>query len=56
MTTFPNSPRLLNGGIVLLDAGSGATQRIIDPQYNLRGLNRSQHPEGVVRRAGRLSP
>jgi hypothetical protein len=28
MTTFPNSPRLLKGGIVVVDAESGAIQRV----------------------------
>ena len=34
MTTYPGSPRLLKAGIVLMDAGSGAVQRIIVLQYN----------------------
>ena len=34
MTTFPNSPRLLKGGIVLIDPESGAVLRIIALQYN----------------------
>ena len=34
MTTFPNSPRLLKGGIVLIDPESGAVKRVIALQYN----------------------
>ena len=35
MTSFPNSPRLLKGRIVLVDPDSGAVQKIIVLQYNL---------------------
>lgn len=41
MTTFPNSPRLLKGGIVLIDPDSGAVQRIIALQYNPDTLTRT---------------
>ena len=41
MTTFPNSPRLLKGGIVVLDPGTSAVQRIIALQYNPDTLTRS---------------
>ncbi|MEP7343052.1 MAG: hypothetical protein ABI977_35320 [Acidobacteriota bacterium] len=41
MTTFPNSPRLLKGGIVLIDPDSGAVGRIITLQYNPETLTRS---------------
>ena len=41
MTTFPNSPRLLKGGIVLLDPDSSAVQRIIALQYNPDTLTRT---------------
>ena len=34
MTTFPNSPRVLKGGIVLIDPDTAAVQRIIALQYN----------------------
>lgn len=34
MTTFPGSPRLLKGGIVLIDANTGIVQRVIALQYN----------------------
>jgi len=41
MTTFPNSPRLLKGGIVLLNPDSSAVQRIIVLQYNPDTLTRT---------------
>src|SRR3954451_22053777 len=41
MTTFPNSPRLLKGGIVLLDPGSSAVRRVIALQYNPAILSRT---------------
>lgn len=47
MSTFPNSPRLLKGGIVLLDPTSGAVQRIISLQYNPDTLTRSLQVQSV---------
>src|SRR5262245_23680392 len=47
MTTFPDSPRLLKGGIVLLDADSGAVLRIITLQYNPDALTRSLQIKAV---------
>src|SRR5215510_1612112 len=47
MTTFPNSPRLIKGGIVLLDPDSGAVRRIITLQYNPDTLTRSLQIKGV---------
>ena len=41
MSTFPGSPRLLKGGIVLLDSTSGAVQRIITLLYSPDTLTRS---------------
>ena len=41
MTTFPASPRLLKGGIVLVDSNSGAVQRIITLQYNPETITRT---------------
>ena len=41
MTTFPNSPRLIKGGIVLIDPDNGAVQRIIALQYNPDTLSRT---------------
>jgi hypothetical protein len=41
VTTFPNSPRLLKGGLALIDPASSAMQRIIALQYNPDTLSRS---------------
>jgi hypothetical protein len=41
MTTFPNSPRLIKGGLVLVDANTAAVQRVIALQYNPDTLTRS---------------
>jgi len=40
MITFPNSPRLIKGGLVLIDAETAAVQRIISLQYNPDTLTR----------------
>ncbi len=41
MSSFPGSPRILKGGIVLIDAASGAVLRVIALQYNPDSLTRS---------------
>lgn len=41
MTTFPGSPKLLKGGIVLIDPDTSAVKRIIVLQYNPDTLSRS---------------
>ncbi len=41
MTSFPNSPRLLKGGIVLIDPVSARVLRVIALQYNPDTLTRS---------------
>jgi len=41
MSSFPNSPRLLKGGIVLIDANTSAVLRTITLQYNPDTLTRS---------------
>lgn len=41
MTTFPGAPRLLKGGLVLLDPGTSAIQRVIVLQYNPDTLTRT---------------
>jgi hypothetical protein len=41
MSAFPGSPRLLKGGIVLVDPDTGAVRRIIALQYNPDSLSRS---------------
>jgi hypothetical protein len=47
MTTFPNSPKLLKGGIVLIDPESGAVMRIIPLQYNPDTLSRTLQVKGI---------
>ena len=46
MTTFPNSPKLLKGGLVLIDPKSAAVLRVISLQYNPDSLTRSLQPKG----------
>lgn len=45
MTTFPNSPKIIKGGIVLIDAKSGRTLNIITMQYNPDSLSRKYDPQ-----------
>ncbi|MDN5940289.1 MAG: hypothetical protein L0H94_00275 [Nitrospira sp.] len=47
MTTFPNSPKLLKGGVVLIDPESGAVLRIIALQYNPDTLSRTLQVKGM---------
>ncbi|SFS14360.1 hypothetical protein SAMN05216570_3071 [Dyella sp. OK004] len=47
MSSFPGSPRLLKGGIVLLDAASGAVQRVIALQYNPDSVSRTLQVQGA---------
>jgi hypothetical protein len=47
MTTFPNCPRLLKGGIVLVDPTTSAVQRIISLQYNPDTITRTLQVQGV---------
>jgi len=47
MTTFPGSPRLIRGGLVLLDASSAALLRIVNFQYNPDSLTRTLQVKGV---------
>ena len=52
MTTFPGSPKLLSGGIVLIDPETGAVRRIITLQYNPETLSRSLKIKGVEGEGG----
>lgn len=47
MSTFPNSPRLLKGGIVLLHPQTAAVERIITLQYNPDTLTRTLQVRSV---------
>ena len=46
MTTFPNSPRLFKGGIVLIDLETAQVKRIISLQYNPESLSRTLQVQG----------
>jgi len=52
MSTFPNSPRLLKGGLVVLDPSSGAVQKVIPLQYNPDTLTRTLQIKGVGQDSG----
>lgn len=47
MSSFPNSPRLIKGGIVLIDPNTSAIQRIIALQYNPDTLSRTLQAQAV---------
>jgi hypothetical protein len=53
MTNFPGSPRLVRGGIVLVDSQTGTVIRTIALQYNPDTLTRSLTPQGVGEGADR---
>jgi hypothetical protein len=52
MTSFPGSPRLLKGGIVLIDAETSVVRRMIMLQYNPDSLNRTLQVQGVGAESG----
>ncbi len=52
MSAFPGSPRLLRGGLVLVDPVTGAVLRIIALQYNPDTLTRSLQIKGVSGESG----
>ncbi|HEY2190118.1 MAG TPA: hypothetical protein VGH48_16300 [Caldimonas sp.] len=52
MSAFPGSPRLLRGGLVLVDPTTGAVLRIIALQYNPDSLTRSFQIRGVGQDSG----
>jgi len=45
--SFPGSPKLLKGGLVLVDPASGTVKRIITLQYNADSLQRSFQIQGA---------
>jgi hypothetical protein len=47
MSTFPGSPHILKGGIVLINPETSAVERIITLQYNPDTLTRSFQVKGV---------
>lgn len=54
MTAFPNSPRLVKGGIVLIDPKTSAVLRTITLQYNPETLSRSLQIRGTTESGDRL--
>jgi hypothetical protein len=52
MTTFPGSPRLLKGGLVLLDPASARVLRVIPLQYNPDSLTRTLEVQGAGAEGG----
>lgn len=52
MSTFPRSPRLLKGGIVLIDPNTSAVKRIVVLQYNPDTLTRTLQVKGVGAESG----
>ncbi|MDR6951257.1 hypothetical protein J2X65_000605 [Ancylobacter sp. 3268] len=47
MTSFPNSPKLIKGGIVQVAPEGAAVQRVIALQYNPESVSRSLQVQGV---------
>lgn len=47
MSSFPGSPKLAKGGLVILAPGGGAVRRMIALQYNPDTLSRSYQVQGV---------
>ena len=47
MTTFPNSPKLIKGGIVQYDVDSSQIKRVISLQINPETLNHSFQIQGI---------
>jgi len=52
MGSFPDSPRLIRGGIVLLDPDTAMVLRIIALQYNPDTLSRTLQVQGIGGEAG----
>lgn len=55
MSGYPNSPKTLKSGIVLVDAESARVQRIISLQYNPDSLSRSLQVQAVGGEGGNRS-
>ena len=52
MSISPRSPKLIKGGIVLMDSSSGAVLRVIALQYNPHSLTRSLQAQWYEPQAG----
>jgi hypothetical protein len=55
MTTFPGSPKVLKGGLVLIDADTGQVKRIISLQYNPDSVTRTLQVQAAGAEAGQRS-
>jgi hypothetical protein len=55
MPTFPNSPKLIKGGVVLLDPESFRVMRVIPLQYNPASVSRSFQIQAVEGEGGERS-
>jgi hypothetical protein len=54
MSTFPGSPKVLKGGIVLIDPNTGTVLRVIPLQYNPDTLSRTLQIRGTSEGGDRL--
>ena len=52
MSAFPGSPKIVKGGIVLLDPDTGVVLRVIALQYNPETLTRSLQVRGAAGESG----
>jgi hypothetical protein len=52
MSTFPGSPKLLKGGLIVLAPDGTRARRVISLQYNPDTLTRSYQVQGVGREGG----
>ncbi|MBN1569765.1 MAG: hypothetical protein JXA73_18110 [Acidobacteria bacterium] len=52
MTTFHSSPRVLKGGLVIVDPETAAVQRVITLQYNPDALTRTLQPAAFGSESG----
>jgi len=56
MSSFPGSPKLLKGGLVLIDADSGRVLSVISLQYNSDSLSRTLQVQATGEAGSRLEP
>ncbi len=47
MSAFPNSPKLIRGGVVLVDPAAGSILRVITLQYNPDSVSRTLQVQGI---------
>ena len=52
MSTFPGSPPLVKGGLVLLDPSNGSVRRVIALQYNPDTISRTLQIQGAGGESG----